>query len=170
VITSAGYQPVRNLSGHQIKRYELHAGVTIPNCGPKHFEGRSIKLQAGRIYAIEPFASTGKGWIHNGSTTNIFRYVRNPGKKQVELKSLANQVKQKVGVLPFSPRHLHDKSTGKMGKEQVKKDIRKLRRANVIMGYPVLEEASKDIMISQHEDTIRITKSGCEVFTRNYES
>jgi methionyl aminopeptidase len=166
VITEAGYQPVRNLSGHQIKRNMLHAGVTIPNCGPKFYEGRSPKLEAGRIYALEPFASTGEGWIHNGRTTNIFRYVRNPGKKNSNLESIASLVKKKVGILPFSPRHLHNKSTGKKGKEDVKQTIRKLLRANVLMGYPVLEENSQEIMVSQYEDTVRVTSSGCEILTR----
>lgn len=166
VITSRGFQPVRNLTGHQIKRYNLHAGVSIPNCGrPKFFDGKRVKLEVGRVYAIEPFASTGEGWIQNGKTICIYRYARNPGKKTADLKSIASKVKNKVGILPFSPRHLHDKSTGQKGKEEVMLNIGKLMRGNIIMGYPVLEEASKKVMISQAEHTIRITKTGCEVFT-----
>ncbi len=163
VINSYGYEPVRNLSGHQIKRYNLHAGVSIPNCGPKYLDGRSPKLEIGKIYAIEPFASTGDGWIHNGRAMNIFKYIKSPSKK--DLRPIAAEVKKKVNLLPFSPRHLYEKSSGKEGKADVMGKIRKLIRAKVIMGYPVLEEANEKIMISQHEHTVRVTKSGCEVFT-----
>ena len=165
-ITDAGYQPVRNLSGHQIKRYILHAGVSIPNCGPGVFERINQKLEPGRIYAIEPFASTGKGWIKNGKVTNIFRYISDPKSKDRDLIKLAKEVKATVGVLPFSPRHLHDPSTGKAGKEEVTLNLRKLLRNKVIMGYPVLVEEDKSIRVSQHEHTIRVTRDGYEVFTR----
>ncbi|MFV2016193.1 MAG: type II methionyl aminopeptidase, partial [Candidatus Heimdallarchaeota archaeon] len=164
-IESYGYQPVRNLSGHQIKRYILHAGVSIPNTGPKTFGGTKAKFEAGRIYAIEPFASTGDGWIKNDRIVNIYRYVKDPRNKDKELHKIANKIKNKVGSLPFSPRHLHDRSTGNNGKEEVTRSIRKLLRANVITGYPVLIEANTDIRVSQHEDTIRITRDGYEIFT-----
>ncbi|MDH5401369.1 MAG: type II methionyl aminopeptidase [Candidatus Heimdallarchaeota archaeon] len=164
-ITDAGYQPIRNLSGHQIKRYELHAGITIPNCGPKYFGDNSEKFQAGKIYAIEPFASNGKGWIKNGKTTNIFRIINKPNKKQKDLIPIYNEFKNKVGVLPFSPRHLHEKNSGLKGKKLITENIRKLKNANIITGYPVLIEQKENSMVSQHEHTVRVTNEGCEVLT-----
>ena len=165
-IEGYGYQPIRNLSGHQIKKYILHAGVSIPNTGPNTFGRSPAKFEPGRIYAIEPFASTGEGWVNNDRVITIFRYVKDPRSKDKELRNIAMKVKNIVGRLPFSPRHLHDKSTGKKGKEDVTRNIRKLQRANVITGYPVLIEANKDIRVSQHEDTIRITRDGCEILTQ----
>lgn len=165
-IQDYGYQPIRNLSGHQIKKYILHAGVSVPNTGPKTFGGTKSKFEAGRIYAIEPFASTGEGWVKNDRVVNIFRYMKDPKNKDKELTQIAQKVKNKVGALPFSPRHLHDKSTGNKGKEDVTRSLRKLLRANVITGYPVLIEADRDIRVSQHEDTIRITRDGCEILTQ----
>lgn len=166
-IESYGYQPVRNLSGHQIKKYVLHAGVSIPNTGPKTFGGTRAKFEPGRIYAIEPFASSGEGWIKNDRVVTIFRYVKDPRNKDKELQQIAQLVKKTVGPLPFSPRHLHDKSTGIKGKEEVTRSIRRLLRANVITGYPVLIEANRDIRVSQHEDTVRVTRDGYEIFTQN---
>lgn len=167
IITQAGFEPIRNLSGHQIKRYVLHAGVSIPNCGPGYFENNNQKLQAGRIYAIEPFASTGKGWVKNGPKTNIFRFVGMPNRKHKDLYRIAIDYKKKVGVLPFSPRHLHDEETGLEGKEEVTRNIRQLMRVNAVMGYPVLIDEKKSGLVSQHEHTIRITKNGSELLTGN---
>ncbi|MCH8906798.1 MAG: type II methionyl aminopeptidase [Candidatus Heimdallarchaeota archaeon] len=166
-ITKAGFEPIRNLSGHQIKRNILHAGVSIPNTGPGYFERITAKFQAGRIYAIEPFASTGQGWVQNGKTTNIFRYLKDPKSKNLELAKIAKLVKERVGVLPFSPRHLYKPSSGKKGSEMVYQTIKKLLHAKVITGYPVLIEKSVTARVSQHEDTVRITKDGYELLTRN---
>ncbi|MCY3411681.1 MAG: type II methionyl aminopeptidase [Candidatus Heimdallarchaeota archaeon] len=164
-INDFGYEPVRNLSGHQIKRYNLHAGVNIPNCGPGYFERDNAKLEAGRVYAIEPFASTGVGMIKNGTVTNIFRFINKPRGKYSHLKEIYDKYTQKVGVLPFSPRMVYDPETGVEGKNEVMKNLRELKQAKAIMGYPVLIEERKNAMISQHEHTVRVTKDGAEVFT-----
>ena len=130
IITQAGYEPIRNLSGHQIKRYVLHAGVTIPNASPSFIDRPQGRLQLGRIYAVEPFASNGKGLIENGNITNIFRFVNPPSKKQKELIPLYNRYKSKVGVLPFSPRHLYglDTSEDKLG---IYMNLRKLLHVKI---------------------------------------
>lgn len=164
-IVSDGYQPVRNLSGHQIKRYTLHAGVSVPNCGPGYFEKDKTKFQAGRIYAIEPFASTGKGWIKDSNKVTIFRILNSPKKKHNDLMGIYNEYKEKVGVLPFSPRMLYDKNSGKAGKNEIMKNIRKLLQTKIIMGYAVLVEEDPKALISQHEHTIRVTSNGTEQFT-----
>jgi len=166
VITNAGFQPVRNLSGHQIKRYVLHAGVSIPNAGPGFMDKNQGKLKAGRIYAVEPFASNGVGLIENGKSVNIYRFINKPSKKQQELIPLYNTFKKKVGPLPFSPRHLYDPDND-WNKEAVTMGLRKLMRKNIIMGYPVLVEQDRNAMVSQHEHTLRITRDGCEVLTSN---
>jgi len=166
-IVSAGFQPVRNLSGHQIKRNVLHAGVSIPNHGPGYFKLKDYKFQKGGVYAIEPFASTGPGEITNGKRTNIFRIVKKPKKGEVEQAKLIKKFLPIVGVLPFSPRFVYDESTGEKGASVVNKEIRKLLRSGHIMGYPVLVEVDKQANVSQHEHTILVKQNGCEVFTQN---
>lgn len=164
-IMKEGFEPVRNLSGHQIKRYVLHAGVSIPNCGPGYFEKEKATFEKGRVYAIEPFASTGKGWIKNGKTTNIFRFVGQPRRKDADLKEVYEEYKRKVGVLPFSPRMVHDRKSGEEGKKEVMKNLRRMLQSKIIMGYPVLIEEDKQALISQHEHTLRVTSNGVEIFT-----
>src|SRR5437867_9496130 len=55
-IEAHGYRPVRNLTGHTIERYLLHAGKSVPNIAHGH-----DFLGAGEVVAIEPFAER---WAH----------------------------------------------------------------------------------------------------------
>ena len=55
----AGFQPIRNLCGHQLKPWELHDGVSIPSyaCGPDNRGFKGV-VEEGCVYAIEPFNTT----------------------------------------------------------------------------------------------------------------
>lgn len=66
-ISSKGFSPIINLSGHSIEKYKVHAGITIPNYG----NNNQKKLDSG-VYAIEPFATTGDGMIYEGASGNIY--------------------------------------------------------------------------------------------------
>ncbi len=165
-ITSAGFQPVRNLSGHQIKRHVLHAGVSIPNHGPGHFKLKNHKFQKGGVYAIEPFATDGFGEIMNGKRTNIFRIVKKPNKGDIEKAKLIKKFLPHVGVLPFSPRFLFDEKMGKEGAAQINKEVRTLLRSGHVMGYPVLVEVNPDANVSQHEHTLIVKENSCEILTK----
>ncbi len=70
-IESAGYRPVRNLTGHTIERYVLHAGKSVPNVPHGH-----DVLEAGEVVAIEPFASAGAGQVDGRKSGNIYRVLR----------------------------------------------------------------------------------------------
>jgi len=62
VIKSSGYVPISNLTGHKITRYNLHAGKNVPNV-PSFMLS---KIEKNEVYAIEPFATDGKGWVIEG--------------------------------------------------------------------------------------------------------
>ena len=51
---------IRNLNGHSIGPYKIHAGKTVPIVK----NGDQTKMEEGELYAIETFASTGRGLIH----------------------------------------------------------------------------------------------------------
>ena len=165
-IVEAGFQPIRNLSGHQIKRYNLHAGVTIPNHGNSKLSFGASKLQRGKVYAIEPFASTGNGMIRNGRISNIFRLIKKPKEKDTILRKIFKSYYPKIGVLPFSPRFMYDTKSGPAGKKQIQFNLRKLRKAGFLQRYPVLIETNPQAQVSQFEHTIIVKDNGCEVLTR----
>ena len=47
---------IRNLSGHLIAPYHIHAGKSVPIVKG----GKADKMEEGELYAIETFGSTGK--------------------------------------------------------------------------------------------------------------
>lgn len=51
---------VRNLNGHSIGPYQIHAGKSVPIVKG----GEGTKMEEGEFYAIETFGSTGKGHVH----------------------------------------------------------------------------------------------------------
>ena len=56
-ITGYGFAPVRNLSGHGLDEFNIHAKPSIPN----YDNGDNTELQENQLIAIEPFASKGAG-------------------------------------------------------------------------------------------------------------
>jgi methionyl aminopeptidase len=51
---------VRNLNGHSIGQYQIHAGKSVPIVKG----GEATKMEEGEFYAIETFGSTGRGYVH----------------------------------------------------------------------------------------------------------
>jgi hypothetical protein len=79
-VRSMGFRPIRNLTGHQIAPYTVHAGVSIPNVseGLGGFGGR---FQPWSIYALEPFVTLpdARGIIQGGGWNNSTRQVKRVG-------------------------------------------------------------------------------------------
>jgi methionyl aminopeptidase len=50
---------IRNLNGHDIGRWEIHGGKSVPIVKG----GDQTKMEEGEVFAIETFGSTGKGYV-----------------------------------------------------------------------------------------------------------
>lgn len=50
---------VRNLNGHSIDKYHIHAGKSVPIVK----NNDQTKMCEGELFAIETFGSTGKGYV-----------------------------------------------------------------------------------------------------------
>lgn len=50
---------VRNLNGHSIGPYQIHAGKSVPIAKG----GEATRMEEGEMYAIETFGTTGRGWV-----------------------------------------------------------------------------------------------------------
>ncbi|MCL4346198.1 MAG: type II methionyl aminopeptidase [Candidatus Thermoplasmatota archaeon] len=135
-IESFGFKPVKNLGGHGIARYDLHSTIFIPN----YDDGNGRRIEPGQLIAIEPFASTGIGMIHNGPGGNIYIFSGTKPKK-------GDPVIENFSTLPFAERWL----------AKVMPDYRDYLRKNLFMRqishFSVLKE-HKGAMISQAEHTI----------------
>ena len=66
---------VQNLTGHQIKKYQIHGDKMVPNISiPKYTE----RIKNDELYAIETYPSTGKGFATlDYSSDNISHYMLN---------------------------------------------------------------------------------------------
>ncbi len=154
-IESYGFNPITNLTGHSLRRYNLHAGLSIPNI----MDGSDDIVKEGDAIAIEPFATNGAGRVAGRKSGNIYRMMRKREVDDPQLNELISKIYEEFRGLPFSERWVA---------RQVKKPkpvLRKLFRSGVITTYPVLLEIEKG-MVSQAEHTVIVTEKGCVVTTR----
>lgn len=148
VITSYGYKPIRNLGGHGINRYDLHSSIFIPN----YDDGNATVIKPDTVIAIEPFASTGIGMIHNGPGGNI--YILS-GTKIREDEPIYKNFK----TIPFAERWL-----AKIMPKDYKDYIKKMMKQKELSHFPVLKEHAGSI-ISQAEHTIMVLSDDIIVTT-----
>ena len=153
-----GFKTIRNLTGHEIKRYELHAGTTIPNIGVPC----PGKLKEGHIYAVEPFITTlrAAGEVISAKLVTIFRV--NPSrlklrKLKAEEREFMKLLTEKFDGLPYTPRWIENF-------EKVQAMHERLAKMGRIYGYPVLVERLGE-PVAQAEHTVIITEDGCEIIT-----
>ncbi len=59
---------IRNLNGHSIAPYQIHAGKTVPIVKG----GEQTKMEEGEFFAIETFGSTGKGCVPGSALSGLF--------------------------------------------------------------------------------------------------
>jgi methionyl aminopeptidase len=153
-IVAAGFQPVRNLTGHGLGRWKVHTPPQIPNYA-EHGGGR---LRAGMVFAIEPFASTGRGFIRERGKAEVFMMVGAPRKA----KGLDREVLKAVDSwrgLPIARRYFRH-----LDREVVEDTISKLARQGSLMRYPPLVEED-GVMVAQTEHSLYLGEDGVEVLT-----
>ncbi|HOJ97259.1 MAG TPA: type II methionyl aminopeptidase [Methanospirillum sp.] len=150
-IKSRGFVPVANLTGHGLDQYCLHTGPNVPNIPGV---GGAV-LEEGMVLAIEPFASTGTGFVHDGRREEIFsQIVRRPVRLPAARKVL-QEIEGRNGM-PFARRHIHVKSADLA--------LARLMKDGIIRSYPVLSDVPGSF-VSQAEHTMIVTGDGCIVTT-----
>jgi len=157
-IAQYGCKPIRNLTGHKVERYTIHAGKSVPNvAGPA--PGR---FEAGEVYAIEPFVTVREaaGKVEDADQVFIYRAVRDRGVRSEPARKIVEYVRRTYRTLPFASRWLYSS----LGKEIVEDGLSETLKAKCISGYPVLVEASGKA-VTQAEHTVIVKEDGCEVLT-----
>ncbi len=157
-IQSRGFKPVSNLTGHQIGRYLLHAGTSIPNVSHLSFS----KIKLGGIYAIEPFVTLPNaiGKVENGKEVTIFRFVKSRSLKNSCSKQLLKHIEENFRTLPFAERWLQNV----VPKGDYQEAFQELLSSKALMGYPIFIETSRKT-VAQAEHTVLIVEDGCKVLT-----
>jgi methionyl aminopeptidase len=157
-IETRGYKPIWNLSGHQMYRYVLHSGKSIPNVKSLSFS----KITEDEVFAVEPFLTlaSGRGEVRNGIPEYIHRCHKERRVKDRDADRLMKRIRTAFRSLPFSKRWL----TGTLPEERLAHAFDQLLRVRNITGYPVLLEAARK-PVAQAEHTIIVTEDGCRVTT-----
>jgi len=153
----AGFKPIRNLSGHSLARWNLHAGLTVPNV--KGETGQ--KLSVGDVVALEPFVTDGAGYVEDQQKVYILRYLYDRPVRLRMARELLRDVKRAYDGLPFAERWL----AKKMSKLRLELILRELVGVGALLPYHVLAERAGG-KVAQAEHTVIVTEDGCEVTTR----
>ncbi len=160
IIKKMGFKPVRNLSGHSIDRYTIHAGLTIPNYADRAAWLR--RLSPGLTVAIEPFVTNGRGLVVEQRIVNIYAYRgKNPRTPLTSIEEkILSTVKERFKTLPFTPRWLVDVADA----DTLESSIASLAAKGALHAYPVLVEAGRGI-VAQAEHTFYVARDRVYVVT-----
>lgn len=153
-ILAAGFQPVRNLTGHGLARWKVHTAPQIPN----YAERGAGTLKAGMVFAIEPFASTGRGYIREAGKAEVFMMVRPPAKAKACDRDVLKAIEAWRG-LPIARRYFRH-----LDRDAVEDTFTKLARQGSLVRYPPLVE-DEGVMVAQYEHSLYLTKDDVEILT-----
>jgi len=157
-----GVKCLRNLNGHSIGKYKIHAGKTVPIVN-NHDQ---TKMEEGELYAIETFGSTGKGYVHEDLETshyminweappNAQSYIRSS-----QSRALYKTIQDNFGTLAFCRRYLD-----RLGESKYLMALKSLVEAGVVNPYPPLCDI-RGSFTAQYEHTILMRPTRKEVLSR----
>jgi len=157
VIGVYGLRPISNLTGHNIERWRLHAGKQVPNV---KIRGTGT-VEAGEVYAIEPFATNGSGQVIDTDLMYIYANTGIDEPLEGTTEKLRVHLRNKYGPFPFAARWISTKSAD----VNLIEEIRALLKVKAIRAYPVQVE-KKGRPVSQSEHTVYVSETGPVVLTK----
>ena len=146
-VSKYGFQIIRNLSGHSIDRWQVHAGLTIPN----YDNGDKKELEEGDIIAIEPFPTTGEGIVIEGKNSEIYEAVKDGNIRAC--REVLDYIAEEFKTLPFCKRYL----IKKFGLLKASLAIKQMLSAGIINEFKILREKGKG-KVAQAEHTLIVGK------------
>lgn len=150
-ITSYGFNPVRNLSGHGLGYYQIHTPPSVPN----YFDRSTAVIKPGMTFAIEPFATDGEGLIRESGEATIFSFIKKRPTQSSVAKLLVEKIRRYNG-LPFA---LDDFIEEKLTSAEVKSGFKELLKDKIINGYPPLVEEIHT-KVAQAENSVLVDRNG----------
>lgn len=150
---------IRNLHGHSIGQYQIHAGKSVPIVRG----GEQVKMEEGEFYAIETFGSTGKGFVVEDMECS--HYMKSFDAPRVNLRSgrarsLLATIDKNFGTLAFSRRFLD-----RLGEDKYLMGLKVLVDNDIVNPYPPLCD-QKGSYTAQFEHTLLLRPTRKEVLSR----
>ncbi|KAF7592075.1 Methionine aminopeptidase 2 [Aspergillus hancockii] len=150
---------VRNITGHDILRYQIHGGKQIPFIKTNSQQ----KMEEGEVFAVETFGTTGRGYLHDD--VGVYGYRRNDDASSANLrlssaKALLKTIDTNFGPLCFSRRYLEH-----LGVKNYHLGMKSLIDNDIVECYEPLVD-QKGSYVAQFEHTILLHSGGKEVISR----
>lgn len=143
-----GFNAIRNLTGHSLDRFDVHAGLIIPNIK----NDSKYQLHEDEVIAIEPFCTAGSGMVKESGSALIFRWIQDRPSRTPETRKVLELARDKYERLPFAKRWIQRDVS------PLRADIalKELQAVNALYGYQPLKEVSgKPIAQSEHSVIVR---------------
>ncbi|GIZ47641.1 hypothetical protein CKM354_001072600 [Cercospora kikuchii] len=150
---------MRNLSGHDILRYQIHGDKQVPFVK----NDSEQKMEEGDIFAIETFGTTGRGYTRDD--IGIYGYGRqnvrvNPQHLQPSARSLLKTIDESFGTLVFCRRYLE-----RLGIKNYHFGMKQLIDQEIVESYAPLVDVEGS-HVAQFEHTVLIGGAGKEIISR----
>jgi methionyl aminopeptidase len=150
---------IRNLNGHSIEPYRIHAGKTVPIVKG----GDATLMEENEFYAIETFGSTGKGIVHDDMDCSHYMKNKDASHQPLRLQSskqLLGMISRNFDTLAFCKRWLD-----RLGATKYQMALKDLCDKNIVEAYPPLCDI-KGCYTAQYEHTIILRPTCKEVVSR----
>jgi methionyl aminopeptidase len=145
-----GFNSVRNLTGHSLGEYDLHAGMLIPNIK----NNSKYQLREEEVYAVEPFCTSGNGFVKDSEPTLIFRWINDHPVRILEARKVLELSKTKYNRLPFAKRWIQKQ----FSVLKAEMSLKELIKVNALYGYSPLKETSGK-PVAQSEHTVVVSEN-----------
>ncbi len=145
---------IRNLTGHSIEEYNVHAGISVPN-----FDNSSnLKISEG-VFAIEPFSTNGFGSVRDGKLSGIYSLEKQGSVRDSFAREVLNFILEEYSTLPFCSRWIYKKfgSRGLLALKQIES-------TGILHHYEQLIEKGNG-KVAQAEHTVLVLHNKTEIIT-----
>ncbi|HDD46020.1 MAG TPA: type II methionyl aminopeptidase [Candidatus Aenigmarchaeota archaeon] len=140
---------VVNLTGHGLKRYDIHAEPSVPNIE----NSSSYVIKEGDVIALEPFIANTNSYVKDSTPVEIYSYLETKPIRMKEAKSIMDFGKKLAGM-PFAKRWLINNGISPL---KVELALKQLEAIGAIRRYPTLRESERR-SVAQAEHTIIVRK------------
>ncbi|EQC25006.1 methionyl aminopeptidase [Saprolegnia diclina VS20] len=162
---------IRNLNGHSIAPYQIHAGKSVPVVK----DDDDTKMEEGEIFAIETFGSTGRGYVVEDMECSHYAKTIDAPRVPLRLpraKKLLSHITRTFGTLAFCRRWLEREDGGSAhvnpkGAKQEKYMValNHLVDCGLVTKYPPLVDV-RGSYTAQYEHTFVLKPTCKEVLSR----
>mmetsp|Transcript_10247 Transcript_10247/g.25748 ORF Transcript_10247/g.25748 Transcript_10247/m.25748 type:complete len:436 (-) Transcript_10247:23-1330(-) len=153
-------KPIRNLNGHSIGPYEIHAGKSVPIVKG----GEETRMEEGEFFAIETFGTAnGKGHVIEDMECSHYMLNKEAGHVPLRLrtsKELLSVIKTNFSTLAFCRRFLD-----RLGQTRYLMALKNLCDTGLVNAYPPLVD-TKGSWTAQYEHTLHLGPYRKEILSR----